>query len=229
MNKQNVKMTLLASLVTGLVLSQGAMAAGGALVTFETKVGTTTCNVGVGTGTQTDEAATKVFMGEFTPTALTTIGTTGTKTKVGNTNYGLTTGPEGGAGVVLNVTGCEGASLAKGSGINMLVEGPSAMGVGKNDLYGDYTTDQGFGIALEYTVHPAKDFEPVKLAGYATPTDNTIEVINNTKDASGVDAAALPDASVSIMPHVAVYGQNDAAFTAGATVDTVVHFTVVNN
>ncbi|RTP87933.1 hypothetical protein [Enterobacter asburiae] len=227
MTKQNVKMTLLATLVTGLMLSQGAMASSGSLVEFTTEVGTTTCDVSLNGGSGPAATSQKVYMGEYTPEALVSIasGSTGT---VGGGTYGLTAGPAGGSPFSMSIANCVGTAIPASGSLDLVADGSSALGAGSQDLYGDATQDQGFGIALKYNVISGKPaLAPASKEGYILPSNGgKIQIVKNTNAASELELNDIGAVNVSITPQLAVYGQTTAAFNAGSKVVNTVHFTV---
>lgn len=210
MKKQNVNITLLASLVTGLLtLSQGVMAAGGSQATtvdFRANVQPTTCDVSAG---NTAGSATNVAFGTIAKSEF----GTGTDKTVGTTTYNLL--PSTLAPVTLSVSGCTGEELAASKGLELTAAGAGAMGAITN-LYGDDKADQGFGFALGYTLTDnsvddngalANNGATLSTSGFITPANNTLKLYTATAMTTPGQLGDL-DFSVEITPQVGSWGNS---------------------
>lgn len=208
MKKQNVKLILLASLVTGL-LSQGAMAATqGSTVKFHASVQDTTCNVSALNGTA--GAASPVDFGYLSVADI----AAGTPAQpVGTGSYNLlasTVTP-----VMLTVKGCSGTELLLGKGLELSVNGAGANSPAGDkasaNLYGDATTDHGFGFALGYsrtdnsTGNAKSNNGVADGTGFILPSSGTLPLYKATA-ASNPGDLALMDVSVVITPQIASWG-----------------------
>ncbi|CAI1005591.1 MULTISPECIES: hypothetical protein [Serratia] len=223
MKKQNVNITLLASLVTGLLtLSQGAMAAGSPATTvdFRAKVQETSCNVSAApAGGSVNMQFGKIALSDFPG---------GTDTPVGGANYKLLTSTV--TPVTLNVSGCTGDAFAVGKGLVMQVNGNGAVGAA-NDIYGDSNTDQGFGFALGYDITDnttdagtkADNGTTTPTTGFITPATNML-TLYSAKTVNVTDTSSL-NFDVTIKPQVGSWGQNQQT----VTLTTPVTFTVAMN
>ncbi|MHA0954045.1 hypothetical protein [Enterobacter ludwigii] len=223
MKKQNVNITLLASLVTGLLtLSQGAMAADSSATTvdFRAKVQVSSCNVSAGSsGGPVNVQFGKIALVDFAG---------GTGTDVGDGNYKLLTSTV--TPVTLNVSGCDGNAFAAGKGLVMQVNGNGAAGA-VDDIYGDSDTDQGFGFALGYDITDnTTDGDTKADNGTTTPPTGFITPKNHMLTLYSANVGSLADMSsldfdVTIKPQVGSWGSNQQM----VTLTTPVTFTVAMN
>ncbi|CAI1731874.1 major fimbrial protein StkA [Serratia fonticola] len=209
MKKQNVNITLLASLVMGfLTLSQGAMAGTkSSTVDFRAVVKPTSCNVSAG---NTPGTAVNVAFGTITKSEF---GTGDDKT-VGTTQYNLL--PSKLPSVMLEVSGCKGAELAASGTMGLTAIGSGATGAA-DDLYGDSSTDQGFGFALGYTLtdnsvddNGGKTNNGATLppaTGFITPANNTLALYEATAPATA-DMLSDIKFNVEIKPQVGSWGNS---------------------
>ncbi|MCE1613485.1 hypothetical protein [Enterobacter ludwigii] len=234
MKKQNVKLTLLASLVTGL-LSQGAMA-GGTTIVFSADVVKTTCNVasqpnnGVISGVSTQE------LGNFTKDEIFT-GVT-KSASVGDGTYNLT--PSTTAPLTLTVNGCSGDELAStGSELTLIARGTGALDTTTidtaNDLYGDPGVDHGFGFALGYqitdnstgTARTNNGLTASETTGFIVPSKGGIPVYKAKQTGTSGDLGNM-DVSVVIAPQIASWAGTSGAVKSGDLYSSVTFSVAMN-
>lgn len=209
MKKQNVNITLLASLVMGfLTLSQGAMAGTkSTTVDFRAVVKPTSCDVSAG---NTPGTAVNVAFGTITKSEF----AGGTDTAIGINRYLLL--PSKLPSVMLEVSGCKGADLAMGGTMGLTAIGSGATGA-EDDLYGDSSTDQGFGFALGYVLTDNSSDDnggkanngvtPPPTTGFITPAKSTLALYEATATATA-DMLSDVKFNVEIKPQVGSWGSS---------------------
>lgn len=224
MKKQNVNITLLATLVTGLLtLSQGAMATSGTTVDIRATVQPTTCNVSTGAaGSTTNAAFGTIPKADLTGGAPTTI--EGAPV--------LLVAPSSVQPITLSVSGCTGDALAAGGTLSLIAQGPEASGAAKDALYGDNVKDQGFGFALGYEVKDktaagtkTNNAASTPIPGWVTPKSPTLKLYEATAVLAAGDLADI-DFDVAIKPQV---GSWTGATVQEAALSTPVTFSVAMN
>ncbi|MHA0954044.1 hypothetical protein [Enterobacter ludwigii] len=234
MKKQNVKLTLLASLLTGL-LSQGAQAvtSSGATIILSAEVAKTTCNVSPVPNSGANSGVNLQDLGIFRKADM----LAGDSKKVGIKTYSLL--PASTAPLVLTVSGCNGDDMATGGAMEMSVRGNSALDnddpTTNMDLYGDPNSDRGYGFALGYET---TDNSPVSvknnnaltagdMSGWILPSAGKV-VLYEAKQAAAPGDLSKLDLSVKIVPQIATWATQAAAIAPGQ-LDTNVTFSVAMN
>lgn len=244
MKTQNVKITLLATLVTGLLMSQVASASD-TTIYFNTEVAKSSCDVKAGnvdptTGGLTSNGQNVMPFGTYTKAK---IGKTGGSTTIGTfTTYNII--PSQATPILLSVSGCSGDDLlapvaanapapAVDAGVMKLkVTGAPALqaaGAEKN-VFGDPSKDVGFGYGLTYTVNGGGEHNALDGAtGDILPTTGTVDIYKNngTEDqtAAGLDTI---DLSVTITPSLAAWATTPNGVASGV-LSTPVTFSVLQN
>lgn len=234
MKKQNVKLTLLASLLTGL-LSQGAMAAPsgqGTTIIFSADVSKTTCDV---SSTANGGAASGVVLQDLGTFNKTDIASATNVKPVGAGNYNLV--PSTTAPLVLTVSNCSGEDLASSDELMMSATGSTALDITTpataNDLYGSSSADKGYGFALGYKITDnstpavANNNLVNGKTGFIVPSTGQVPIYKASATTSGSDLADM-NVSVEVAPQVAGWAATSAKVQDGV-LDTNVTFSVAMN
>lgn len=234
MKKQNVKLILLASLLTGL-LSQGAMAATsgqGTTIYLSADVSKTTCNVSSTASGGVSGGVTLQDLGTFNKADL----VNGVSSQVGVGNYKLT--PSTTAPLVLTISNCVGDDLAAaGDELKMSAKGNAAYDLvtptTANDLYGDPASDRGYGFALGFEItdnskgNAAANNSLTDKTGFIVPSKGEFPIYKATAVSNTGDLDDM-NISVKIVPQIAAWAATSANVQSGQ-LDTNVTFSVAMN
>lgn len=235
MKKQNVKITLLASLLTGL-LSQGAMAATpasgqGTTIYLSADVSKTSCSVTpIGSGGAPGGVSLQ-DMGSFNKSDL----VLNAKTWFGGAQYHLT--PSTTAPLILTISDCTGDDLAQAGELKMEVRGPRAFDANTlataDDLFGDPVNDRGYGFALGYAItdnsagSAAANNELASATGNILPSEGGIAIYKAKVTPNSGDVNDI-NISVKVVPQIAAWAASDANIMDGQ-LDSNVVFQVAMN
>lgn len=238
MKTQNVKITLLATLVTGLLMSQVASASD-TTIYFNTEVAKTTCDVTAGnagpTGSLTTNGQNVMPFGTYTKAQ---IGKAGGNVTIGTFSaYNII--PSQATPIMLSLSGCSGDDLlapvaAPAPGVpagvlQLKVTGAPALqaaGAEKN-VFGDPSKDVGFGYGLKYLVNGGGTDNALDgTSGDILPTTGSVNIYEN-KGTVDQTAASL-DLSVTITPSLAAWATTDSGVSTGV-LSTPVTFSVLQN